>query len=361
MKILMAEYLDWESAFKVGSHHYAGSFLKDGNSLLWLSGYWHPLQLPKTDQVYRRRFNLWKSGGRRPYPNLLTYSPLSLLPFRDYPFFRSPWAAESSLRFTFPQLKGWLRRHNWDSVDILWITSLQYTYLKDMVRHKKLVHRMADLVTGFRGVPSHAVELEKDLIRLADLLIVTAKNLLKRAKQYREDVLYLPNGVDFDHFHNYFGPEPGDLKDIPHPRVIYVGAITHWFDSETVLKAARNLEKFSFIFIGPIETDISALTDLSNAHWLGPRSYDVVPAYLKASDVAVIPFISNSLTNSIHPIKLYEYFAAGLPVVAAYLEETAEINSPAFLAKNANQFTEGILKAVMDPGREATVYRICQG
>ena len=78
---------------------------------------------------------------------------------------------------------------------------------------------------------------------------------------------------------------------------------------------------------------------------MGKRSFKDIPGYLKYADVGIIPFKDNLLTNAIHPLKLYEYFAAGLPVVSRDLEEIRKMNSPAFLAKDKETFIEMIIQA----------------
>jgi glycosyltransferase involved in cell wall biosynthesis len=91
-----------------------------------------------------------------------------------------------------------------------------------------------------------------------------------------------------------------------------------------VQELARARPEWSFAFVGPIgpgdpRTDVSALTAEPNVHLLGPRSYAELPAVLRTADAGLIPYARNQLTGSIFPMKVYEYLAAGLPVVATPL------------------------------------------
>jgi glycosyltransferase involved in cell wall biosynthesis len=52
---------------------------------------------------------------------------------------------------------------------------------------------------------------------------------------------------------------------------------------------------------------------------IGPRPYEEMPALLAASDVCLLPFLENDITRHIVPIKVYEYLAAGRPVVSTPL------------------------------------------
>jgi glycosyltransferase involved in cell wall biosynthesis len=63
-------------------------------------------------------------------------------------------------------------------------------------------------------------------------------------------------------------------------------------------------------------TALRALSRFPNFSFLGLRPYAAVPAYLHAFDAGIIPFLRSPLTEGVNPVKLYEYSAAGLPIVA---------------------------------------------
>jgi glycosyltransferase involved in cell wall biosynthesis len=58
---------------------------------------------------------------------------------------------------------------------------------------------------------------------------------------------------------------------------------------------------------------------------LGPRPYAALPAVLRSADAGLIPYALNELTMSIFPMKVYEYLAAGLPVVATPLPAIEDV------------------------------------
>jgi glycosyltransferase involved in cell wall biosynthesis len=87
---------------------------------------------------------------------------------------------------------------------------------------------------------------------------------------------------------------------------------------------ARARRDWSIALVGPIgpgdpSTDVSPLRAEPNIHLLGKRPYEQLPDVLRGADAALIPYARNELTASIFPMKVYEYLAAGLPVVAAPL------------------------------------------
>ena len=97
---------------------------------------------------------------------------------------------------------------------------------------------------------------------------------------------------------------------------------------------ARVRPAWSFALVGPVGTgdpgtDVSALSEEPNIHLLGTRTYEQLPAVLRVADAGLIPYARNALTESIFPMKVYEYLAAGLPVVATPLPALAGIDEVA--------------------------------
>ena len=94
---------------------------------------------------------------------------------------------------------------------------------------------------------------------------------------------------------------------------------------------------------GDPRTNISALERLPNIHLLGARPYLELPEVLRGADVALVPYAINDLTRSVFPMKVYEYLAAGLPVVTTPLPALAE--------------TAGVVVAADAPATVAAVER----
>jgi glycosyltransferase involved in cell wall biosynthesis len=160
---------------------------------------------------------------------------------------------------------------------------------------------------------------------------------------------YLANGVDFDHFAAPRADAPPEYDRLQRPIAVYAGALAPWFDFKLVQGMARRFPGVSFVLIGPEGYARTRLNGQKNLHLLGPRPYEGLPAYLQHADVGLIPFDVNGHADLIHrvqPLKLYEYLACGLPVVARDWEELRNLKSPAFLAGNESAFAEGIEQAL---------------
>jgi GT2 family glycosyltransferase len=168
------------------------------------------------------------------------------------------------------------------------------------------------------------------LLKRSRLVVTTADRLQKPVLKVRPDALLVPNGVEFSVFSQaYQRPEnpPADLAPVVaagRPIIGYYGALARWFDYNLVAYAAQKRPDLSFVLIGPDHDGSLAASGLqaySNVYLLGPRDYKTLPEYLAWFDVATIPFTISEITLATSPLKLFEYLAAGKPVVTTALPE----------------------------------------
>ena len=207
-------------------------------------------------------------------------------------------------------------------IDILIIDDPRFAGLEKKLKPKALFYRLTDFYAEMKGDPV-IVEAERHLLARCAAVISTSEPVLQHALALRPGLpsLLLENGVDFAHFSTQV-QEPAELKDIPHPRVAYVGALDFRFDLGLLDALARRFPRAHFVLIGegPIVSKIIELRR-PNIHLLGPRPYREVPGYLQFSDVGLLPFIDNVVNAGRSPMKLYEYGAAGLPALARRTRE----------------------------------------
>ena len=195
---------------------------------------------------------------------------------------------------------------------------------------------------------NHARALEE-----ADVVAAVAHRLHAEALEKRPDALYLPNGVEYERFSRHAAPASND-KDLAsflatgRPVAGYYGALAEWFDYELLDDAARLRPDWSFLLIGPMYDQSlqgRPMLKRDNVRWIGPRDYHLLPGYLALFDVATIPFRINPITTATSPLKLYEYFAGGKPVVTTPMPECAAFPEVA-IARDAREFA-----AALDPAR----------
>jgi glycosyltransferase involved in cell wall biosynthesis len=167
----------------------------------------------------------------------------------------------------------------------------------------------------------------------ADLVLASAPALSRRLRAFSRNVLDAPNVADTELFAQALSPAEPDpaMTALPAPRIVFTGAIVSIkLDLALLVALARLRPSWSLALVGPIgpgdpRTDVSALAAEPNIHLLGRRTYAQLPAVLRAADVGLIPYARNELTESIFPMKVYEYLAAGLPVIATPLPAIAGV------------------------------------
>lgn len=360
MKILMGEALPYHCDIHVGSHNYADLFAANGHDVCWLGGTLHIFNLIRALRgvpAERAALEIWRHGGQTIRERLETYHPLTLLPYRKHPIFGSRAVLNATLNCAVPPLRQYLKKQGFERPDLLWLSqSHNAPALLRQVTAGKTAYRMSDSYRHFAQTPDSMIEAEKEVIREVDVVFATARKIEEEARETRSDgVYYLPNGVDYAHFHRPDAPEPADFAGLPHPRILYVGSLSHWFDAGLLAHAARAFPNASFPVIGKNKTDLSAMQGLPNARLMGPRPYAELPNYLRHADVAIIPFLRNELTDATNPVKIFEYFAAGLPVVSARMLEVELLRSPAFLTETPDEFADAI-GAALSAGRDRREY-----
>jgi glycosyltransferase involved in cell wall biosynthesis len=138
-------------------------------------------------------------------------------------------------------------------------------------------------------------------------------------QRWRDDIEIVPNGVDPLVFSGSYS-RPADLPT--GPIVGYAGKLAERIDAELVAATARSMPGVTFVFLGPIlqPSAIAAMRGIPNILLLGDRSYDRLPGYLGHFDIGWIPHRVGAGETGGDPIKLYEYWAAGLPVVSTPID-----------------------------------------
>ena len=200
-----------------------------------------------------------------------------------------------------------------------------------------LIYDCMDDWETFENMGVFNVNEEKAFVGEADILVVTGAELVVKFKEQGLDPLLIRNGADFDFFAQ---TRPSHLlQDVSHPIVGYFGAIADWIDLDLVYDVARLRPQYSFVLIGQVfGRDTSKLETLPNVRLLGSKPYADIPAYLYHFDACTIPFLLNQVTKATDPVKLYEYFSLGKPVVATDMKELGQCGDLLYIGRGAEDF-----------------------
>ncbi len=242
-------------------------------------------------------------------------------------------------------------------------------YFADIIRRLKkglTVYDCNDYPMGFSGALKVTEMYFKRTVEVSDVVLTVSDKLLEDVKKYKsENGHVVGNGVDYDLFAcNALLGEPSDITRIAKPIAFYAGVVSDWFDFELVERLAKEAPEISVVIVGPVISPhvkeyVDRLTSLSNVHFLGMRKHDQLPAYVHASQVCMIPFKKTPLIERFSPNKMYEYLAAGRPVVTLdYTEEIKRLRENIHVAESQEEFVRLVIKAAKGLPDETRLQRI---
>ncbi|MBI3649484.1 MAG: glycosyltransferase [Acidobacteria bacterium] len=221
----------------------------------------------------------------------------------------------------------------------------------------RILYDCMDEWENFPGIKQPLLDMEINLVRECDLLVVSAQRLYDKWLAYERPMVLARNGVDVQFYTQEYRPNTL-LPAIPHPLIGYYGAIADWFDVDLLVNAARQRPHYSFVLLGGVfEVDVSELEALPNVYLLGQQPYETMPQYLFHFDVCMIPFKINPITEATDPVKLYEYLSAGKPVVAVALAELEALRDYLYLAEDQQDFVVQLDLAVAENDAEVVTRR----
>jgi GT2 family glycosyltransferase len=206
-----------------------------------------------------------------------------------------------------------------------------------------MAYDLMDHHAGFSSNDDAMLEAEKELLESADLVLASSAVLEEEARRHNANVLRLPNACDYEHFASV--DEPSNAR----PIIGYYGAISDWFDADLVADLAVTRPDWSFLLIGSTwGANVSRLKRLANVELVGEKPYIELPKWLERMDVAILPFQITPLTRATNPVKAYEIFASGRPLVSVRLPELEAMTPHVRLASGAEDFERQIEAALAE-------------
>lgn len=177
-------------------------------------------------------------------------------------------------------------------------------------------------------------------------VITTVSDALRELFHKNKNIYWIPNGVDSSFFE---GAQKSKKQELS-VTIGYVGKIQDRIDFDLVESCLNQCPNYKFIFIGPVYSQKKRIQFLEkkykNIVFRGDVHYLDLPEVLKNIDIAIIPHKINPFTNSMNPLKLYEYLAAGKFVVSTGIAGADKISPYVYIADNSYSFVNAIKKAV---------------
>src|SRR5215218_1241871 len=210
---------------------------------------------------------------------------------------------------------------------VLWYYTPMAASFAVHLEPRAVVWDCMDELKAFAEAPAELLDRETQLLRRADVVFTGGMSLYRAKAERHANVHAFPSSVDADHYRAAREdlPEPPDQAAIPHPRLGFFGVLDERMDTRLLADVADARPDWHLVVVGPVtKIDPGTLPQRDNLHYLGPKAYDELPAYLAGWDVALMPFALNDATRFISPTKTLEYLAAGKPVVSTPVADVVE-------------------------------------
>ncbi|MEP7027374.1 MAG: glycosyltransferase [Candidatus Eisenbacteria bacterium] len=241
------------------------------------------------------------------------------------------------------------------AVDVAFVSNVYAAKALSRASPRLVCYDFNDHPLQFAGVPAWSrAYLDRALDRADVVLAVSAHYARELRARGTQPVVLLGNGVEFARFAQPEGSVPEAIARIARPRVGYVGKVSHFLDF-AVLEHLARCGGFELVVAGPLprETgaEVACLRLAPHAHVVGEVPYEQVPAVLSALDVALIPFrAGDPYTVGINPNKLYQYWAAGRPIVASPIADVSADGAGLSFAETPEAFERAVRAALARPG-----------
>jgi UDP-galactopyranose mutase len=212
------------------------------------------------------------------------------------------------------------------------------------------VYDCMDELSAFKGAHSRLPELEKQLFERVDLVFTGGQSLYEAKRNAHANIHPCPSSIDAAHFGQARLPtaDRPDQVEIPHPRLGFFGVIDERLDIELLQAIAIERPDWQFVMIGPVvKIHSKSLPKYPNIHYLGPKKYEELPAYLANWDIALLLFARNESTHFISPTKTPEYLAAGKHVISTSVRDVVRPYGDLQLVKIADT-PEDFIRAAED-------------
>jgi glycosyltransferase involved in cell wall biosynthesis len=221
-----------------------------------------------------------------------------------------------------------------------------------------------DSVFGGSGHQKYR-DMQQQLIGASQVLITTSPVLSRTLRDripHDRPVLEVPNGVNLQWFQDR-ARHTGNQRSASGRRTVgYVGAVYDWIDCELVLRVASLCPGVDFELVGPVSPAHRRRMSVAppNVHLVGEVPYEDVPGHVAVFDVCMIPFVRGTIADSTDPIKLYEYFSLGKPVVATPMKQLEQYREMKLLriAEDPGMFAAAIDELLQKDSRDLREKRV---
>jgi glycosyltransferase involved in cell wall biosynthesis len=210
-----------------------------------------------------------------------------------------------------------------------------------------IVYDCMDELSAFKFAPQSLKDLEKELLKKADVVFTGGQSLYEAKKDQHSNIHPFPSSIDKNHFGSARDIRAASKKAKKENDAItlgFYGVIDERFDIELIRGIADARPNWQIVLLGPVvKIDPANLPQNKNIKYPGSKSYEELPTYLAEWDIALIPFLLNESTRFISPTKTPEYLSAGVPVVSTAIRDVVNPYGKHQLVKIADTAEEFVM------------------
>ena len=240
---------------------------------------------------------------------------------------------------------------------VLWINPHWAGHMVGRMGEATVVYDITDDWTQ-TDQPAHLARLiarqDAELCRKADAVIVCSERLAELKRPLSRNVHLIPNGVDAGHYAGVLGGSgaAAEARGWRRPVLGYTGTVHPDRVDVELVRAVATAWPGSVVLVGPdlLSAEDRARLDGAGVHRVGPVPYTDVPGVMAGFDACIVPHRMTPFTESLNPIKLWEYLAAGKPIVSTDVAGFRDFPELVRLARTAEGFVEAAHAAVAEAG-----------
>ncbi len=332
--VLFVREVPWETYYPISTRKLAGEFARDGWNVIWLNLPLPPWSSARGRSHIAQMQREYEQGGIfYEDGSVFAYTPKGWMPYSRRKPLDHPMLYRNMWRACRPALRQVLQRAHVPQPDALFLAHWAAGGIRHLFPGKPIIFHVTDNYVEYPAAPrATAEQLQRENYRIADHIIVTAPSLkaliAERYGAAPEKTTVVLHGVDLERFQEQ--PLPPALAERPRPRLVALGN-TQKMDYPTLTALAQAFPDGTLAVLGPPCAELDALAaQFPNIYAPGPVKPEDVPAHLLAGDVGIITLGERFRETGadMNPMKLYEYAAAGLPVVSLPLPVLDTLNVP---------------------------------
>lgn len=288
--------------------------------------------------------------------NTYLYNPFHFIPFRRFKLVET---INHKINILIIKLFiGFARLFVRFSRNILWIFDPNLFFVSKCFNRKYFV--LYDCVDLFASADMSRLketnENEKKLCKKANLVVANSIVLSKHLEKYRKDIKLVPQGFRLDDYKYNTRSTLINLK-LKSPVIGFIGGINNRLDTSLLSSLIKKNPSWNFVFWGPIQNNIMSGEERSNKImeilklpnvFRGESKYKhEIPSVVSQFDIGMIPYdITQDFNKYCYPMKLFEYFYCGKPVVSTDILELRRFSDFVMIGRNVDDWTK-ILKKII--------------